>query len=80
MRISGNRMFAAVHGSYGTVMLESQKLPLKRKERLWEPVTEHENILQAIGKHDPDGAVYFMQVHILRAAGRVGIELADKVA
>ena len=43
-------MFAAVHGSYGAVMLESQKLPLNRRERLWEPVTEHENILQAIGQ------------------------------
>ncbi|OYV36972.1 MAG: hypothetical protein B7Z80_14105 [Rhodospirillales bacterium 20-64-7] len=80
MRVSGNRMFAAVHASYGAVMLESQKLPLNRRERLWEPVTEHENILQAIEKQDPDGAVYFMHVHILRAANRVGIELADKVA
>jgi len=80
MRISGNRMFAAVHGSYGAVVLESQKLPLDHRERLWEPVTEHENVLQAIQKHDPDGAVYFMHVHILRAAGRTGIELTDKVA
>ncbi len=80
MRVSGNRMFAAVHGSYGAVMLESQKLPLNRRERLWEPVTEHENILQAIEKQDPDGAVYFMHVHILRAANRVGIELTDKVS
>lgn len=80
MRISGNRMFAAVHDSYGPVMLASQKLPLNRRERLWEPVTEHENILQAIERHDPDGAVYFMHVHILRAAKRVDIELTDKIA
>ena len=80
MRVSGNHMFAAVHGCYGAVMLESQKLPLNRRERLWEPVTEHENILKAIEKQDPDGAVYFMHVHILRAANRVGIELTDKVS
>jgi GntR family transcriptional regulator, transcriptional repressor for pyruvate dehydrogenase complex len=80
MRVSGNRMFAAVHSSYGAVVLESQKLPLDHKERLWEPVTEHENVLQAFEKQDPDGAVYFMHVHILRAAGRAGIELTDKVA
>lgn len=80
MRVSGNRMFAAVHGSYGAVMLESQKLPLNRRERLWEPVTEHENILRAIEKQDPDGAVYFMHIHILRAANRVSIELTDKVS
>lgn len=80
MRVSGNRMFAAVHASFRAVMLESQKLPLHRRERLWEPVTEHENVLRAIEKHDPDGAIYFMHVHILRAANRVGIELSDKVA
>jgi GntR family transcriptional regulator, transcriptional repressor for pyruvate dehydrogenase complex len=80
LRVSGNRMFAAVHATYGAVMLESQKLPLNHRERLWEPVTEHENVLQAIEKHDPDRAVYFMHVHILRAANRIGIELTDKIA
>ncbi len=80
LEISGNRMFSAVHASYSAVMLESQRLPLSRREQLWGPVTEHENVLQAIEKHDPDGAMYFMHVHILRAAGRVGIELTDMAA
>ncbi len=79
MRLSGNRMFAAVHGTYGAVMLESQRLPLHRREQLWEPVIEHENVLRAMEKRDPDGALYFMHVHIMRAAGRVGIELTDRV-
>ena len=79
VRLSGNRMFAAVHGTYGVVMLESQRLPLHRREQLWEPVTEHENVIRAIEKRDPDGALYFMHVHIVRAAGRVGIELRDQV-
>ena len=79
MRLSGNRMFAAVHGTYGAVMLESQRLPLHRREQLWDPVTEHENVLRAMENRDPCGALYFMHVHIVRAAGRVGIELADQV-
>lgn len=79
MRLSGNRMFAAVHGTYGPVMLESQRLPLHRRERLWEPVTEHENVLRAMEKRDPEGALYFMQMHILRAAARVGIKLTDQL-
>lgn len=79
MRLSGNRMFAAVHGTYGAVMLESQRLPLNRREQLWHPVIEHENVLRAIEKRDPDGALYFMHVHIVRAAGRVGIKLTDQV-
>jgi GntR family transcriptional regulator, transcriptional repressor for pyruvate dehydrogenase complex len=79
MRLSGNRMFAAVHGTYGAVMLESQRLPLHRREQLWEPVIEHENVLHAMEKRDPDGALYFMHVHIMRAAARAGIELTDRV-
>lgn len=79
MQLSGNRMFTAVHGTYGVVMLESQRLPLRRREQLWEPVTEHENVLRAMEKRDPDGALYFMHIHIARAAGRVGIKLADQV-
>ncbi len=77
MQLSGNRMFAAVHGTYGAVMLESQRLPLRRREQLWEPVTEHENVLRAMEQRDPDGALYFMHFHIARAAGRSGIALAD---
>ena len=80
MRISANRMFVAVHASYGAVVLESQRLPLLRFERMWEPVTEHENVMQAIESHDPDGAAYFMRVHIFRAASRIGIELNESVA
>ena len=78
MMYSGNRVFADVYGSYGSVLLESQRLPLTRHERLWEPVSEHENVVQAIEKQDPDGACYFMHVHILRAADRFGVALSDK--
>lgn len=79
MEHSGNRVFTDLHGSFGSVLLESQRLPLAQHERLWEPVNEHENIVQAIEKRDPDGASYFMHVHITRAADRVGVSLSDKV-
>lgn len=79
MDYSGNRVFTDLHGSFGSVLLESQRLPLTQHERLWEPVNEHENIVQAIEKRDPDGASYFMHVHITRAADRVGVSLSDKV-
>jgi len=78
MKFAGNRMFADLYGSYDSVLLESQRLPLTRRRRLWEPVSEHENVVQAIERHDPDGACYFMHVHILRAADRVGVPLSDK--
>ncbi len=79
MKCSGNRVFADLYGSYGSVLLESQRLPLTRRERLWEPVTEHENVVHAIKKRDPDGACYFMHVHIIRAADRSGIALSEAV-
>ncbi len=58
------------------MLLESQRLPLTRRKRLWEPVTEHENVVHAIGKRDPDGSCYFMHVHTMRAADRGGIALS----
>ena len=39
---------------------------------------EHENVLRAIEKRDPDGALYLMHVYIVLAAG-VGIDLTDQV-
>ena len=77
MECSGNRVFADLYGSYGSVLLESQRLPLTQRERLWEPVTEHENVVQAIERRDPDGACYFMHVHVMRAANRSGIALSE---
>lgn len=78
VQAAANRMFLDIYGSYGSVLLESQRLPLTRHRRLWEPVSEHENIVAAIERQDPDGACYFMHVHILRAADRVGVPLSDK--
>lgn len=75
---AANRMLLDVYGTYGSVLLESQRLPLTRHRRLWEPASEHENIVSAIEQQDPDGACYFMHSHILRAADRVGVPLSDK--
>lgn len=74
---SGNRLLADLHQTYHQLMLESQRLPLARRSRLWEPVAEHERILKALSMHDPEGAAYYMRVHISRAADRVGISVVD---
>jgi GntR family transcriptional repressor for pyruvate dehydrogenase complex len=75
VNLSGNRLFAEIHHLIREAILESQKLPLATHKRLWEPVHEHERILQALEQRDPDGASYLMQLHIIRAADRVGITL-----
>lgn len=73
--LSGNRLFAEIHHLNQEAILESQKLPFSRHKRLWEPVQEHERILKALEQRDPDGASYLMQLHIIKAADRVGITL-----
>ncbi len=73
--LSGNQLFSEIHSLNRETILESQKLPLSRHKRLWEPVHEHERILRALEQRDPDGASYLMQLHITRAADRVGITL-----
>lgn len=77
MRISGNRIFLDLHAQYGAMTRQSQALPLANLGRLVEPVSEHENVVRAIERQDPDGAAYFMHLHILRAADRSGIALDD---
>lgn len=77
MAMSGNRVFLDLYSSYGAMVRQSQALPLANGPRRWEPITEHENVARAIEQHDPDGASYFMHLHIVRAAGRSGIALRD---
>jgi GntR family transcriptional repressor for pyruvate dehydrogenase complex len=79
MAFTENRLFIDLYDRYSTVFQESQRLPLSWHRRLWEPVNEHENILQALEKRDGDSASYFMHVHIVRAAHRVGIVLNEVV-
>ena len=73
--LSGNRLFKEIHHMNREAILETQKLPLSRHNRLWEPVLEHERILQALEQRDPEGASYLMQLHIIRAADRIGVSL-----
>lgn len=75
MRFSRNRMLVHLHRTYHEIVLESQRLPLAGRSRVWEPVTEHERVVNALAMRDPDGAGYYMRAHILRAADRVGVSV-----
>jgi GntR family transcriptional repressor for pyruvate dehydrogenase complex len=72
---SGNRLFKEIHDMNRDAILESQKLPFAHHNRLWEPVQEHEQILHALEQRDPDGASCLMQLHIIRASERLGVNL-----
>jgi GntR family transcriptional repressor for pyruvate dehydrogenase complex len=75
MQMSRNRMLVDLHRTYHQVLEESQRLPFSRHDRVWEPVLEHDRVLQAIGRGDPEGSSYYMRSHIHRAAERVGVTI-----
>ena len=77
MRFSRNRLMADMHQNFANVVLESQRLPLARRDRIWEAVTEHERIVEAMAKNDPDGAGYYMRQHLSRACNRAGITITE---
>lgn len=70
---AGNRMFAEIYEGLAPVILELHRLPLNDRARVWEPVTEHEQIVQALERNDPNGAAYYLSAHLIRTAGRCGI-------
>lgn len=74
MSFAGNKVFTEIYDGLGNVILELHRLPLMDRTRLWEPVTEHENIFQALQRHDPDSASYYMRLHLIRTAGRSGVD------
>ena len=75
--MTNNRMLVDLYEYYQPTVLESQRIVVARRERVWETVDEHENLIRAMVQRDPDGAQYYMRLHITRAAGRVGIALSD---
>lgn len=78
MRFSRNRLLADMHDSFARILLESTRLPVKR-DKLWDPVMEHERIVEALTMGDPEGAGYYMRRHLARTADRVGIAITEFV-
>lgn len=78
MRFSRNRLLADMHDSFGRVLLESSRLPVRR-DKLWDPVMEHERVVEALTMGDPEGAGYYMRRHLSRTADRAGITLTELV-
>lgn len=76
IRSSGNAVLIQIHQSLQESMLASHLLPLGDPGSRWEPIVEHENVLKALEMHDPDSAAYYMRLHLIRTAGRSGIDEA----
>ncbi|MDF2997134.1 MAG: GntR domain protein [Xanthobacteraceae bacterium] len=78
MRFSRNRLLADMHHSFARVLLESSRLPVRR-DKLWDPVMEHERVVEALKMGDPEGAGYYMRRHLSHTADRAGITITEFV-
>ena len=77
--LAGVDLFTDLHGSMRELLLGAMTMPAEARSRGWEPVVEHERIVEAFGRRDPDEARYYMQSHIVRSAERLGILLAGDI-
>lgn len=79
VEIAAVPLFVDFHSSFRQMLLETLTMPVEVHSRCWEPVVEHERILVALERRDPDEASYYMQSHITRSAERLGYVQADEV-
>jgi len=75
MVCSRNRVFVDIYDRFHKIFQQTQMLPFSRRQRRWEAAIEHGKILEALQQHDPDGAAFFLEMHLLRATQRIGIRL-----
>jgi GntR family transcriptional repressor for pyruvate dehydrogenase complex len=76
-RFAQNRLMQDMHKNFAWLLEASQKLPLSRRDRLWEVASEHSRIIEALEMSDPDGAAYYMRQHLSRAAARAGVQFIE---
>jgi len=74
---AGVRLFANLHLEFRGTLLQMLAIPTSQHSRAWEPVLEHERVVEALRRRDPDEARYYMQSHIVRSSERLGILLAS---
>jgi GntR family transcriptional repressor for pyruvate dehydrogenase complex len=79
IEIAAVPLFIDLHLSFRQMLIETVTMPLNTHSRGWEPVVEHERILEALRRRDPDESFYYLKSHITRSSERLGFVLADDV-
>lgn len=79
VEIADVRLFIDMHNMVRPMLLDTLTLPKTMQRRGWEPVVEHERILEALRRRDPEEAVYYMQSHIVRSSERLGFLLPEDI-
>ena len=79
VEFSGVRLFRDLHLYFRDVILQAVQMYRSQYSRAWEPVAEHEKIIEALKRRDPDEALYYARSHIVRSADRLGIVDAREI-
>lgn len=79
VEFSGVRLFRDLHLYFRDVIMQAVQMYGSQYTRAWEPVVEHEKILEALKRRDPDEALYYLRSHIIRSADRLGIADAREI-
>lgn len=74
MHLSGNRLFRNALRDIGNLIFETHAIPLLAEDKLMEAPREHEWIIAAMAKCDPEMASVAMRHHILRVTERVQLD------
>lgn len=79
VEFSGIHLFKDLHLHFKDVIMQAVQMHSSLYTRVWEPVAEHEKIIEALRQRDPDEAVYYLRSHIVRSADRLGIIDANEI-
>lgn len=79
VQFSDVRLFTDLHLAFRDIIMQAVQMYRSQYTRAWEPVSEHEKIIEAFKRRDPDEALYYMQSHIMRSADRLGLIDAKEV-
>jgi len=79
VEFSGVRLFRDLHLYFRDVIMQAVQMYRSQYSRAWEPVAEHEKIIEALKRRDPDEALYYTRSHIVRSADRLGIADAREI-
>ena len=61
MEFSGVRLFRDLHLYFRDVIMQAVQMYRSQYTRAWEPVVEHEKIIEAPKRRDPDVALYYLR-------------------
>lgn len=79
LEAAGVELFTDLYRAFHQMLIDTIALLPAVQSRGWEAVVEHERVLEALKRRDPDEAVYYMQSHITRSAERLGFVLATEI-